>query len=108
MRWNHKKYPNQEVVRNLEKSLNIPNPIAVLLAQRGVTNFEEAKTFFRPSLENLHDPFLMKDMDKAVERIEKAINTILKGWLILKHNICEICHNYYKGQSRENNPSQLY
>uniref|UniRef100_UPI004048F04C single-stranded-DNA-specific exonuclease RecJ n=1 Tax=Flavobacterium sp. TaxID=239 RepID=UPI004048F04C len=75
MRWNHKKYPNQEIVRNLEKSLNIPNPIAVLLAQRGVTNFEEAKTFFRPSLDNLHDPFLMKDMDKAVERIEKAIDT---------------------------------
>ena len=45
-----------------------------MLVQRGITNYEEAKTFFRPSLSQLHDPFLMKDMDKAVERVIGAIN----------------------------------
>ena len=47
--------------------------VAALLLQRGIETYEDAKTFFRPSLEDLHDPFLMKDMDKAVERIEAAI-----------------------------------
>ena len=42
--------------------------------QRGIETYEEAKTFFRPSFDDLHDPFLMKDMDKAVKRIEKAID----------------------------------
>jgi single-stranded-DNA-specific exonuclease len=74
MRWNHKKSPDHELVQSLEKSLSIPTSIATLLAQRGVTNFEEAKAFFRPDLSALHDPFLMKDMDKAVERIEKALS----------------------------------
>jgi single-stranded-DNA-specific exonuclease len=53
--------------------LNIDHNLANLLVQRGIKTFEEARSFFRPSLEELHDPFLMKDMDKAVERIEKAI-----------------------------------
>ena len=53
--------------------LNIDENLATLLVQRGITNYEEAKTFFRPSLSQLHDPFLMKDMDKAVERVLRAI-----------------------------------
>ena len=44
-----------------------------MLVQRGITNYDEAKDFFRPSLDHLHDPFLMKDMDKAVDRLQKAI-----------------------------------
>jgi len=55
------------------EKLGIDKNLATLLVQRGVTTFDEAKTFFRPTLESLHDPFLMKDMDKAVDRIEKAI-----------------------------------
>lgn len=55
------------------EKLGIDKNLATLLVQRGVTTFDEAKTFFRPSLDSLHDPFLMKDMDKAVERIEQAI-----------------------------------
>ena len=59
----------------LARELNVDTCIAGLLIQRGVTNFEEAKTFFRPSLDHLHDPFLMKDMDRAVSRIQRALVT---------------------------------
>ena len=58
---------------NLQQQLKIQPVFCQLLVQRGIKTFEEAKTFFRPSLEHLHDPFLMKDMDRAVERIDKAI-----------------------------------
>jgi single-stranded-DNA-specific exonuclease len=72
-RWVLKEQGNPEVVEHLSEVLNIDYNLANLLVQRGVTTFEEARSFFRPTLEELHDPFLMKDMDKAVERIEKAI-----------------------------------
>jgi single-stranded-DNA-specific exonuclease len=54
--------------------LGIDEILANLLVQRGITTYDEAKNFFRPSLEHLHDPFLMKDMDKAVDRLQKAMN----------------------------------
>lgn len=73
MRWTLKPKPDPEVVSHLEEVLGVEKPIASLLAQRGITNFEEARKFFRPSLEDLHDPFLMQDMEQAVERIENAI-----------------------------------
>ncbi|OUD35072.1 single-stranded-DNA-specific exonuclease RecJ [Flavobacterium sp. FPG59] len=73
MRWTLKPNPPEETVKHLAKALNVENFVATLLVQRGITTFEEARAFFRPSLENLHDPFLMKDMDKAVSRIETAI-----------------------------------
>jgi len=68
-----KSKPNLELVHQLANELNINSKLATLLVQRGISTFEEAKNFFRPSLENLHDPFLMKDMDKAIDRIENAI-----------------------------------
>ena len=74
MRWTLKPKPNSEVVKELARSLSIDKTLATLLAQRNISNFEEAKRFFRPSFEDLHDPFLMKDMDLAIERIEKAIS----------------------------------
>ena len=73
MRWTLKPKPDPEKVKSLSKALKVEPIIASLLVQRGVETFEEAEKFFRPSLDNLHDPFLMKDMDKAVSRIEKAI-----------------------------------
>ena len=73
MRWTLKEDPNPEVVHKLSKELSIDKTLSKLLVQRGINSFEEAKHFFRPSLENLHDPFLMKDMNLAVERIESAI-----------------------------------
>lgn len=57
----------------LQASLQIDHRLAAILTQRGVSTFEEARCFFRPDLSQLHDPFLMKDMDKAVARIEKAM-----------------------------------
>ncbi len=72
-RWVLKKQGDKELVKNLSEVLKVDVNIANLLVQRGITTYDEAKSFFRPSLSNLHDPFLMKDMDKAVERIELAI-----------------------------------
>ena len=65
---------DKQQVAEIVKVLNIDENLATLLVQRGITNYEEAKTFFRPSLSQLHDPFLMKDMDKAVDRVLQAIN----------------------------------
>ena len=64
---------SKELNESLSKELNISNELVELLLQRDVTTFEEAKTFFRPSLNHLHDPFLMKGMDKAVNRLCDAI-----------------------------------
>ena len=60
-------------VRQLSSELGVDPVLAELLVQRGVHTFEQARSFFRPSLEYLHDPFLMTDMDKAVERVHDAI-----------------------------------
>ena len=73
MRWTLKPKPEVRKVEDIQKALQIDAVTATLLIQRGIETYEEAKTFFRPSLSDLHDPFLMKDMDKAVERIEKSI-----------------------------------
>lgn len=62
-------------VQQLQKALGINSILCKILVQQKITNFEEAKRFFRPSLEELHDPFLMKDMEIAVQRIQKAITT---------------------------------
>jgi single-stranded-DNA-specific exonuclease len=73
MRWNPKSKPNPEKVQAIQQALQVDEIIATLLVQRGIETFEQAKTFFRPTLADLHNPYLMKDMDKAVARIDKAI-----------------------------------
>jgi len=73
MRWTLKPKPSTEKVIHLQKVLGVSETIASLLVQRGIETYDEAKTFFRPTLNQLHDPFLMKDMDKAVSRILKAV-----------------------------------
>jgi single-stranded-DNA-specific exonuclease len=73
MRWTIKSKPEKEKVQALQNALQVDEIIATLLVQRGIETYEQAKTFFRPTLEDLHNPYLMKDMDKAVSRIEKAI-----------------------------------
>lgn len=72
MRWTLKPKPSPAVVEHLRDQLGVPTSIASLLAQRDIDTYEKAKQFFRPSLENLHDPFLMQDMEAAVERIQQA------------------------------------
>ena len=73
MRWTLKSKPEKEQVQKLQNELQVDETIATLLIQRGVETYEQARTFFRPSLSDLHNPYLMKDMDKAVSRVEKAI-----------------------------------
>ncbi len=72
-RWIYPQQPDQETVARLAACLHINASLASLLAQRQINTFEEAKTFFRPQLQHLHDPFLMKDMHHAVNRLVMAI-----------------------------------
>lgn len=71
--WIVKEPGNPATVRQISSELGIDPVLGSLLAQRGIQTFEEARSFFRPSLDNLHDPFLMNDMDKAVERLATAV-----------------------------------
>jgi len=71
--WKLKAGPDEQKVFKLSKELGISKAICSLLLSRGIDTFEKAKTFFRPQLSMLHDPFLMKDMDKAVNRLVSAI-----------------------------------
>ena len=73
MRWTIKSKPEKQTLQALQNALQVDEIIASLLIQRGINTYEEARQFFRPSLEDLHDPYLMKDMSKAVIRIETAI-----------------------------------
>ncbi|TMM59111.1 single-stranded-DNA-specific exonuclease RecJ [Maribacter algarum] len=73
MRWTIKPKPEQKEIDRLASELKIDSLVAHLLLQRGISTYETAKKFFRPQLSDLHDPFLMKDMDVAVARIETAI-----------------------------------
>jgi len=73
MRWTLKPKPSEDKVKGLAQALKVEEFVARLLVQRGIETFEEARQFFRPTLADLHNPYLMKDMDKAVERIEMAI-----------------------------------
>lgn len=72
-RWTASPKLNDQKVEQLASSINVSNAIAALLLQRGVETYDQAKKFFRPQLTDLYDPFLMKDMDKAIERIQAAI-----------------------------------
>ena len=73
MRWTLKPKPEASKINSLKEALNVDDIVATLLLQRGIETFEDAKTFFRPSFDDLHDPYLMMDMACAVSRIEEAI-----------------------------------
>jgi single-stranded-DNA-specific exonuclease len=72
-RWKIKKKANPKEVEHLSQEINVNPTLANMLVNRGVVDFQTAKDFFRPDLDKLHDPFLMKDMGKAVDRIIRAI-----------------------------------
>ncbi|MEQ9402121.1 MAG: single-stranded-DNA-specific exonuclease RecJ [Cyclobacteriaceae bacterium] len=72
-KWIYKEEPDERIVEELSKSININSYLAKILVQRGIDSFDQAKSFFRPSLNTLHDPFLMKDMDVAVNRLCDAV-----------------------------------
>ena len=73
-RWIYKTTPPAEQVEALSKAININYYLSTILLQRGINDFDSAKNFFRPSLDHLHDPFLLKDMDHAVDRLKSAID----------------------------------
>lgn len=72
-KWVLKEAADPQAVSRLSAELGIDRVLAGLLVQRGITTFQQAREFFRPDLSGLHDPFLMKDMDKAVSRLDKAL-----------------------------------
>jgi single-stranded-DNA-specific exonuclease len=72
-RWSVREMPDQGNVEKLASELNIDPVLSAILLQRGITDFEDARFFFRPDIRHLHDPFLMADMEKAINRIETAI-----------------------------------
>lgn len=73
-RWKFKEIPDDSIINNLMDVLKVSKPLAILLAQRGINSIDEAKNFFRPEISSLHDPYLMMDMEKAVQRIISAID----------------------------------
>jgi single-stranded-DNA-specific exonuclease len=78
-RWSYKKLPEcpeaEAEVAELARVLNVTPFLATLLWQRDITDFDCARCYFRPGLDHLHDPFLMRDMDRAVDRLERALAT---------------------------------
>jgi single-stranded-DNA-specific exonuclease len=73
-RWVQAVQGNPETTDLLAQKLNIDKSLAQILVQRGISSFDDAREYFRPELAKLHDPFLMKDMDKAIERIDTALS----------------------------------
>jgi len=89
---------DETATKALKDSLKINETICAMLVQRGITNFDEAKKFFRPDLNNLHDPWLMKDMRKAVDRVENAI--------LNKEKIKEYHKEYRQNNKEKRNTKQ--
>jgi single-stranded-DNA-specific exonuclease len=73
-RWLYREIPPREKVEQLSKAINTNPYLSSILLQRSISDFDSAKKFFRPSLDDLHDPFLMKDMRKAVNRLKLALD----------------------------------
>lgn len=94
---------DDRIVLDIKRALNtnISLSLCKLLAQRGITNFEEAKKFFRPQIADLHDPFLMKDMQKVIDRIQKAADNHEKIMIYGDYDVdgttsVAIVYNYLK------------
>ena len=74
MRWEPKPIPNDEAIKILQSQIGTSRDMSIILVQRGINNYHSAKSFFRPKFNNLHDPFMMKGMKSATDRIKEAIN----------------------------------
>jgi len=77
-KWIFKDKPSESILQYLKSKLNCEDLEALILALRNLTDLEKIKIFFRLKEEDIHDPFLMKNMDKAVERIATAVETAKK------------------------------
>ena len=100
-RWSAKHLPNPEIVAHLSQEINVSKHIATILVQREIDTFEKAKQFFRPNLTDLHDPFLMKDMDVAYSRIKTALQNQEKMMVYGDYDVdgttaVSIVYSYFK------------
>ena len=87
MDWKISKQPETEILKKLQSNLNIPEFICTLLLQRNIDSLESAQKYFRPNLNELHDPFLMKDMDKTVDRLIQAIESSEKIMILGDYDV---------------------
>lgn len=104
--WVIKASGNEDVIVSLSRELGIERPLAQLLVQRGITTFEDARKFFRPNLSNMHDPFLMKDMDLAIQRILEAIESGEKVLVYGDYDVdgttaVALVYSFFRDQFRE-------
>ena len=101
MNWKIKEQPGKEILDDLHSKLNIPKFICTLLLQRNIDSLKLAQAYFRPNLDELHDPFLMKDMDKTVERLTRAIESNEKIMILGDYDVdgttsVSMLYNYFK------------
>ena len=87
MDWKISKQPETEILKELQSNLNIPEFICTLLLQRNIDSLESAQKYFRPNLNELHDPFLMKDMDRTVDRLIQAIDSSEKIMILGDYDV---------------------
>ena len=101
MNWKIKEQPGKEILEELHSKLNIPKFICTLLLQRNIDSLKLAQAYFRPNLDELHDPFLMKDMDKTVDRLTRAIESNEKIMILGDYDVdgttsVSMLYNYFK------------
>ena len=101
MNWKIKEQPGKEILEDLHSKLNIPKFICTLLLQRNIDSLKLAQAYFRPNLDELHDPFLMKDMDKTVDRLTRAIESNEKIMILGDYDVdgttsVSMLYNYFK------------
>jgi single-stranded-DNA-specific exonuclease len=104
--WVLKSPGNEEAITSLASELGIERSLAQLLAQRNINTFQEARDYFRPDLANLHDPFLMKDMDVAIVRIQEAIQAGEKVMIYGDYDVdgttaVALVYSYFKDYFKE-------
>ena len=87
MDWKISKQPETETLKKLQSNLNIPEFICTLLLQRNIDSLESAQKYFRPNLNELHDPFLMKDMARTVDRLIQAIDSSEKIMILGDYDV---------------------
>ena len=101
MNWEIKEQPDKEILEELHSKLNIPKFICTLLLQRNIDSLKLAQSYFRPNLDDLHDPFLMKDMDKTVDRLTRAIESSEKIMILGDYDVdgttsVSMLYDYFK------------
>ncbi|MBC8297450.1 MAG: single-stranded-DNA-specific exonuclease RecJ [Pelagibacterales bacterium] len=106
MNWEIRKQPSKETLEDLQSNLNIPKFICSLLLQRNIDSLESAQKYFRPNINELHNPFLMKDMDRTVERVIQAIENKEKIMILGDYDVdgttsVSMLYDYFKKKNLE-------